>query len=127
MARISFSSPQRIPPPREATRPRVRTTAKTAPTGSPGSACTAVPAAKASAIAGRAVRGGSRSAPESRKVAPSTWASEGPNMLTADSSGEPVTRNTSVPRASPPTVCAAVCAAEPKKRGANSGVRRRVR
>jgi hypothetical protein len=72
-------------------------------------------------------RGGSRSAPESRNVAPSNWASCGPNMLTADRRGEPVARKTSVPRARPPIVWAAAEAAKESRNGVNSGVRNRVR
>ncbi len=120
-----MSSPHRTPPPSEATRPCARTTARTAQTGSPGAASTAVPAANATATPVRVALGGSRSAPDSRKVAPTTWASDGPNMLTAASSGEPVARNTWVPSASPPSVWAAVWAAVDRKSGVNSGVRKR--
>lgn len=72
---------------------------------------------------GQGVLGGRRSEPERRKVAPRTWARDGPNMLTADSSGEPVARWTRVPRARPATVWAAVWAAEESRSGVNSGVR----
>ena len=74
-----------------------------------------------------AARGGSRSAADSSAVAPITWAREGPNMLRADSSGEPVAAYTSVPRASPVTVLAATCAAEVRKSGVNSGARKSSR
>ena len=37
-----------------------------------------------------AARGGSRSAADSSVAAPITWASDAPNMLRADSSGDPV-------------------------------------
>ena len=89
---ISFIRPPRTPPPSEATRPCRSRTTKTAQTGRPGSASTAVPAAKAREITVRMARGGRRSAPESRNAAPSNCASCGPNMLTADRSGEPVAR-----------------------------------
>lgn len=68
-----------------------------------------------------AARGGGRSAAESSAVAPINWASEGPNMLRADSSGERVAAYTNVPRASPVTVVAATCTEEVKKSGVNSG------
>lgn len=70
-------------------------------------------------------RGASRSAADSRVVAPTTWASCGPNMLTADSSGESVALYTSVPRARPAIVEAAELSAEDRKRGVNSRVRKR--
>ena len=47
-------------------------------------------AAKTTARPVSAALGGSRSAAESSVVAPITWARDGPNMLRADSSGEPV-------------------------------------
>ncbi|MFK4543573.1 hypothetical protein RKD29_003169 [Streptomyces tendae] len=81
--------------------------------------------AKASERPASVARGGSRSAPERKNVAPSIWARAGPNMLTAESSGEFVARNTSVPRARPLTVWAARLPAEERKRGLNSGVRKR--
>lgn len=82
-------------------------------------------AAKESARADRTARGGSRSAPESRKAPPSNCASCGPNMLTADRNGEPVARKTSVARASPPIVWAAAKAAKESRNGVNSAVRNR--
>ena len=99
--------------------------ASIAQTGRPGSARAAVAAAKASERPASVARGGSRSAPERKNVAPSTWARAGPNMLSADSSGEFVARNTSVPRASPLTVWAAMLAEEERKRALNSGVLKR--
>ncbi len=48
-------------------------------------------------------------------------------MLTADSSGDSVARNTRVPRASPPIVWADRLAEEARKNGVNSGVRNRSR
>ncbi|GGM02552.1 hypothetical protein GCM10010129_52340 [Streptomyces fumigatiscleroticus] len=127
MERISFSRPQRTPPPSDATRPWTRTTANIAQSGSPGTARLAVAAAKAREMPVMAARGGSRSAPDRNSVAPSTWARDGPNMLTADSSGESVARYTSVPSARPLTVWAAIPAEEERKRGVNSGVRKRSR
>lgn len=52
----------------------------------------AVPSPKRAAIPATVARGGSRSAADSRVVAPTTWASEGPNMLSAVSSGDCVAR-----------------------------------
>ncbi len=92
LATTSFTSPHRTPPPSDATSPCARTTAKTAQIGSPGAASTAVAAAKATEIPTSVALGGSRSAPDIRSVAPSICASDGPNMLTADSSGDPVAR-----------------------------------
>jgi hypothetical protein len=48
-------------------------------------------------------------------------------MLTADRNGEPVARNTIVPRARPPIVWAAAKAAKESRNGVNSGVRNRER
>lgn len=69
-------------------------------------------------------RGGSRSAAESMVAAPTIWASEGPNMLSAVSNGESVARYTRVPRARPLTVEAAVRKQEDRKSGVNSRVRK---
>ncbi|OKJ65777.1 hypothetical protein AMK29_13485 [Streptomyces sp. CB02261] len=123
-SRISCRSPYRTPPPSEATSPSARRIAKSAHVGRPGSARTAVPRAKKTAVPVSAARGGSRSAAESRVVAPSSWASEGPKSARAESRGEPVARYTSVASPSPATVWAAVWAAPVRKSGVNSGVRK---
>ncbi len=86
-----------------------------------------MPAARTTETPVRAARGGRRSAPDSRNVAPSTCGSDCPNMLSADSSGESVARNTRTPRASPPTVWAMTLADEARKSGVNSGVRKSCR
>jgi hypothetical protein len=44
-------------------------------------------------------------------------------MLSADSSGERVVAYTSVPSASPLSVCAATCAEDVRNSGVNSGAR----
>lgn len=85
-----MSRPYRTPPPTEAARPWQSRTAKTAPTGIPGSASRAVPTAKAAAIEAVAVRGGRRSAADISRLAPITWLKEAPNMLSAESRGDPV-------------------------------------
>ncbi len=86
-----------------------------------------MPAQWASASAVIAARGGSRSAADSSTVAPSTCAKDEPNMLRADSSGDPVAPYTSVPSARPLTVEAATCADATVNRGVNSGVRKSSR
>ncbi len=75
----------------------------------------------------RVARGGRRSAPERKKVAPSIWASCGPNILTAESKGDAVARYTRVASASPLMVRAAFWAAKERKNGVYSGVRKSSR
>ena len=82
-----------------------------------------MPTAKISASQVRAARGGIWSAADSSSDAPATWASDGPNITSADSSGNPVEEYTSVASASPVTVDAATCADEATKRAVNSGTR----
>ncbi len=120
---ISLSSPYRTPPPGAAAVPTTSRTANAAHSGSPGAAWTQAAAADSDASAVRAARGGSRSAADSRVSAPATWASDGPNIASADSSGEPVRAYTRVPSARPVAVLAAVCTETAAKKGVNSGVR----
>jgi hypothetical protein len=62
-----------------------------------------------------------------KKVAPSIWASCGPNMLTAESKGDAVARYTRVASARPLMVRAAFWAAKERKNGVYSGVRKSSR
>ena len=121
--RISFSSPNRTPPSRDVSTPSTKRIANSQPIGIPGIACAAVPAPISATSHVRAPRGGSRSAADISSVAPSTCARAGPNMLSADSNGEPVAVNTSVPSARPLTVVPAMDSVREANSGAYSGVR----
>ncbi len=124
---MSLSSPERTPPPTEATSPSAARTAKTAHTGSPGTVWTAVATANTRARPVVAARGRIRSAADNSVAAPTSWARDGPNMARAVSSGEPVAAWTRVPRASPETVVAATDRALETKSGVNSGARKSSR
>ena len=87
---MSVSRPLRAAPPRDAPTPRPDTTTNAAQTGSPGTAKAAVPIANAKDRPLISARGGSRSDADSSVAAPITWVRDGPNMASADSSGEPV-------------------------------------
>lgn len=68
-----------------------------------------------------AARGGTRSATESSVSAPTTWANEEPNMLSAASSDDPVAPKTRVASAIWPMVRAASWTVAAAKSGVNSG------
>ncbi len=120
---ISLSSPYRTPPPADPAAPTTSSTAKAPHSGSPGTACTQAATADSRASALSVARGGSRSAAESSVSAPAAWASDGPNIASADSRGEPVRVYTRVPSARPVAVWAAVWTETAVKKGVNSGVR----
>lgn len=56
----------------------------------PGIASAAVPRPNTADTPVSAARGGSRSAADSSAVAPASWAIDGPNIASADSSGDRV-------------------------------------
>jgi hypothetical protein len=107
----------------EASRPSPRITANVPHNGRPGTASVRLPQPDATATAVSAARGGTRSATESTVVAPSSWANAEPNMLSADSSGDPVRAYTRVPSARLLSVEAATCADDATNNGVNSRVR----
>jgi hypothetical protein len=122
-----LSSPERTPPPTEATSPWAASTAKITHTGSPGTAWHAVAAANSRLRPVTAARGPIRSAADNKVAAPTSWARDGPNMASAVSSGDPVAEWTRVPRASPETVPAATDRPLEAKSGVNSGARKSSR
>ena len=122
----SESRPQRTPPPIESTYAAPKTIISRPSGGRSTRAWTAKPIAIRAETAERTSRGGAVSASDIRVPAPITCTSDGPNMTSAVSSGDPVSACTTSPRPRLDMVVAAVPRALPVHNARNSRCRNRA-